>query len=109
MSLSISHLSDLHASLTRFLHKHSCISREHHKNHQRASYVYYMNIICTIFGTWHIWLLYTSLKRNFYRISLVYHVNIIENIIEHNMYTIGKYIRFHRVSLIYYVNIKKFE
>jgi hypothetical protein len=104
-SLSISHPSDLYASLTRFLRNITCILREHHKKHQRTSHVYYINIKCTIFGTWHFWLLYTPLKRDFYRTSLVYHVNIVKNI-EHHMYTICKSIRFHKTSLIYYVNIK---
>ena len=65
-----------------------------------------MNIICTIFGTWHFWLLYTPLKRDFYGTSLVYHMNIIKNIIEQHMYIICKSVRFHITSLIYYVNIK---
>jgi hypothetical protein len=42
----------------------------------------------------------------FYRTSLVYHMNMIKNIIEHRMYTICKSVRFHITSLIYYVNIK---
>jgi hypothetical protein len=33
-----------------FLENITCISREHHKKYQRISHVYYMNIICTIFG-----------------------------------------------------------